>query len=116
MVSSDGDVCSVRVCLVGAYFSNHLYIGDFKFPIHRDVSVVNKIKDFRPPDTLVVWSISHFAYPLAQSSQFIGVQCIPDFLVLGMFPQLYVFKGLSRFFVSYRYCLVKEKFSWVPSA
>ena len=115
-VSYDVGVCSMGVRLVWVHFTNHLFIGDLIFPIHRDFSVSNKFKSFRPPDSLVVCSISYFTYPLAQASQFIGVRRIPDPLVFGMFLQLSVFKVLSRFFVHYRHCSVKDTVAQVPSA
>ena len=65
---------------------------------------------------LVAWSISDFVYPLAQLSQFVGVICIPYLLVLGMFPQLSIFKWLSCLFINYRHWLVKDKFAPVLSA
>ena len=100
---------------MGANFTNHLCIGDLLFPIHRDVIVANNCKCVHPSDALVLWSISDLAYPLAQSAQFVGVRFIPYLLVLGVFPQLSVFKGLPLFLIHYRNCPFKEKFVWVPS-
>ena len=89
-----------------AHFTDHLFIGDLLLPIYRDVSVVNNFKGFRPLYVLVAWSVTSFADTLAQLAQLFGVRRIPDILVFGMFPQLYLFKGLSRFFVHYKHCLV----------
>ena len=61
MVSPDGDVREMWVRLVGAHFTNHLFIGDLLFPIHMYVSVVNNFKFVCNPDTLVAWSIGDFA-------------------------------------------------------
>ena len=88
---------------MGAHFTNHLSIGDFISPIHRDVSIANNSKCVRPPDALFACSISAFSFPLVQLAQFLGVRCIPDLLVLGIFPQFFVFNGLSRFFVNFRH-------------
>ena len=60
------------VRIEGAHFTNHLCIGDFLLPIHRYFSVSINFKCVRPSDALVVWTISTFALPLAQSAQFIG--------------------------------------------
>ena len=101
------------VRLVRAHFTNHICICGFLLPIYSYVSVANKFKLFCPPDALVVWSSSAFDYPLTQLAQFVGVKCIPYLLVLGMFLQLCVLKGMSRFFVKYRHLPVKDKFSRV---
>ena len=94
MVSSYGDSHAMCVRIVGEHFINHLCIGDFLSPIYRDAIISNNFKCFRPPDALVARYISSFDYPLAQSSQFVVVLCIPDLLVLRIFPQLSVFKLL----------------------
>ena len=106
----------MKVLPVGGHFKNRLSICDFLSPIHRDFRGANNFKCFRLPDALVVRSIGAFAYPLAQLAQFVVVLCITDLLVLGMLFQLFVFKWLSRFFINYRHCPVKEKFSLVPLA
>ena len=106
----------MRVRLVRSHFKNHLCIGYFLLPIQRGVIVANKFKCVRTPDALVTWSISAFAYLLAQSAQLVGVRFIPDILVLGIFPQLSVFKLLSRLFINYRHCPVKDKFAQLLSA
>ena len=95
---------------MGAYFTNHLCIGDLISPIHRYFSVANNFKGFFPPDVLVMWSIYSLAYPLEQSAQFVGVQHIPNILVTGIFPQFSVFKGLSCIFVNCNHLPVKYKF------
>ena len=95
-VAPNGDARAMWIRFVGAHFTNHLRIGDFFLPIHRDVSTANSFKCVPAPDALVAWSISSFAYVLAQSAQFVEVLCITTFLLLGMIAQLSVFEGLSR--------------------
>ena len=85
-------------------------------PIQRGVRTANNFNRIRPPNALVVQYIVNFAYVLSKSAQFIGVKLTPNVLVLGMFLQLSVFEGLSRFFMKCRHFPVEEKFSEVTAA
>ena len=53
---------------------------------------MDNFKFFRTLDVLFMWSVGPFACDLAQSAKFVGVQFIPIFLILGIFPQLPVFE------------------------
>ena len=87
--------------LCGGALHKILFMGDLFPPIHRDVRVANNFKCVRAPDVLVVCPNGAFAYALAQSAQFVGVQFILNILLHGIFLQLSVFEGLSCFFIKY---------------
>ena len=100
----------MRIRFLGERFTDYFSICNLLSPLHRDVGVVDNFKIIRPVDALVVWYIKNITYALAQLAKSIGVQLIPIFLTLGMFPQLPVFEVLSHFFIEHWNGPVKEKF------
>ena len=114
-VSTYGDARAMCIYFWGVYFTNYFFICDLSANIHRNFIIVDNFKRVCPFGALVVWDINSLAYALAQSAKFLGVQFIPMFLILLMFPQLSVFEGIYRFFIEYGIFPFKKKLAWVTA-
>ena len=64
-----------------------------------------------PFDVLVLGAFRYFSYSLANSSQLVGIRCVPKILILGVASQLAMLKGFACDIVYYRHGPVKDKFA-----
>ena len=100
---------------VGAHFTKLFCILHLFAPIHSDVRVGDNFECVSPFDALVVWGIGPIFYALSQWTNCFGICFIQNCLILGMFPQLSVFKVLSCFFIKYRNFPVEYKLAQVTA-